>query len=100
MSKQAVFETIPTPWQQVILVCKKCSKKLDGGFGPDGSDTLGRALKGAARQAGRRREVRVIETKCLGLCPKGAVTVLPAGRPGEMLSVPAGMDPAAVLART
>ena len=89
----------PTPWEQVILVCRKCSKKLQGGFGPDGKDTLPRALKQELRNTGRRRSVRVIETKCLGLCPKGAVTVLPGDQPGAMLAVPGGTAAAALLAR-
>jgi len=85
--------TTPTPWREVVLVCGKCSKKLHGGFGPDRDDTLARVLKQALRSAGRRREIRVIETKCLGLCPKDAVTVLPAAAPGALLTVagPAGL---------
>ncbi len=89
----------PTLWQDVILVCRKCSRKLDGGYGPDGEDSLPRELKRGLRAAGRRATCRVIETKCLGICPKGAVTVLAARSPGAILTVPAGMDAAAVLAR-
>ncbi len=95
----ATIETISTAWEEVVIVCGKCSKKLDGGFGPEGDVSLGRALKRALRDAGRRRTVRVIETKCLGLCPKGAVTVLPSGRPGAILTVPGGTDAADVLVR-
>lgn len=89
----------PTQWEQVVLVCRKCSKKLHGGFGPDGDDTLARALKTELRQAGRRRSVRVIETKCLGLCPKGAVTILPGSAPGALLAVPRATPGADILAR-
>ena len=89
----------PTNWDHVVLVCRKCSKKLDGGFGPDGKDSLPRALKTELRQSGRRRSVRVIETKCLGLCPKGAVTVLPGSAPGAMLAVPEATPVADLLAR-
>jgi len=92
--KPSQITAVPTPWQDIILVCRKCSKKLDGGFGPDGGEPLGRAVKQMLRQTGRRRSVRVIETKCLGLCPKGAVTLLRGSNPGEMLAVPAGTDPA------
>ena len=88
--------TIQTAWTDILLVCRKCSKKLDGGFGPNGDETLPRALKHALRASGRRRSVRVIETKCLGVCPKGAVTVLPARTPGIMLAVPKGADPNAL----
>jgi predicted metal-binding protein len=89
--------SIPTPFQDIVLVCRKCSKKLDGGFGPDGDESLGRAMKQMLRDTGRRRLVRVIETKCLSLCPRGAVTMLRGSRPGEMLAVPRGTDPAQVL---
>ena len=92
------IEAVPTDWLQVILVCRKCSKKLGGGYGPEGDQSLPRAMKTGLRAAGRRRSVRVIESKCLGLCPKNAVTVLDAGRPGRMLAVPAGTDVADTLA--
>ena len=62
-------------------------------------ETLARALKQAARRSGRRQAVRVIETKCLGLCPKGAVTLVRGSIPGTMLAVPAGSDPAALIGR-
>ena len=88
-----------TPWEQIVLVCRKCSKKLHGGYGLEGKDTLSRALKLELRETGRRRSVRVIETKCLGLCPKGAVTVLPAWAPGSLLSVPKATPAAEILAR-
>jgi predicted metal-binding protein len=95
--KLSAMTTLPTPWQDVVVLCRKCSKKLDGGFGPDGGATLARTLKQALRDTGRRRTVRVIETKCLGLCPRGAVTLLRGSQPGALLAVPAGTDPATVL---
>jgi predicted metal-binding protein len=95
--KHTAVTVVPTAWEDVILVCGKCSKKLDGGFGPDRDETLARTLKQTLRQNGRRRVVRVIETKCLGLCPRGAVTMLRGSRPGTILAVPGGTDPAAVL---
>ncbi len=91
--------TVPTAWDQVVLVCRKCSKKLHGGFGPAGDDTLARALKMELRQSGRRGSVRVMETKCLGLCPKNAVAVLPASAPGAMFTVPKATPAADLLAR-
>jgi predicted metal-binding protein len=97
MSKTDSIKTLPAPWREIVLACRKCSKKLDGGFGPDGDENLGPALKQSLREAGRRREVRVIETKCLGLCPKGAVTVVRSGQPGVLLAVPAGTDAADLL---
>ncbi len=98
MPKSVEIATHPTPWQSVILVCRKCSKKLHGGFGPDGDETLTRELKRALRAGGQRGTTRVIETKCLGLCPKGGVTVLPASTPATLLTVPAGTAAATLLA--
>jgi predicted metal-binding protein len=97
MSKLIV--TIPTDWTQIVLACKKCSKKLHGGFGPEGDESLPRALKTELRATGRRRSIRVIETKCLGLCPKNAVTILDGNAPGAMLAIPAGTPVADLLAR-
>jgi predicted metal-binding protein len=96
---QKPIQAVPTSWQDVILLCRKCSKKLKGGFGPDQQESLRRALAGELRRSGRRRSVRIIETKCLGQCPKGAVTVIAASAPATMLVVPAGSDPALLLAR-
>ncbi len=93
------IDTVPTGWQTVILVCRKCSKKLDGGFGPDRDRSITTELKQALRTSGRRSTTRLIETKCLGVCPKGAVTVLPATTPGSMLTIPAGTPAETILFR-
>jgi predicted metal-binding protein len=80
-------------WSGALLVCAKCSKKVGGGFGPKGRDRLAKALRhepGFGK--GRKAAIGVIEVKCLGLCPKGAVTVVDTRRPGEWLVVPAGSD--------
>lgn len=97
--KTGLIDSVATPWLDLLVVCSKCSKKLGGGFGEDGADSLARALKRELRASGRRRTVRVIESKCLGLCPKGAVTVLPGRHPGAMITIPAGTPAAAVLDR-
>ena len=92
--------TVETSWQDVVIVCAKCSKKLGGGFGPDGDESLARALKRELRATERRQSVRVVESKCLGLCPNGAVTVVPGRRPGAMLVIPEGTSAAEVLHRS
>lgn len=91
--------SIPAPWGSVVLVCRKCSRKLGGGFGKKGKHALADVLEDALAGVGRGRDVLVVETDCLDICPKRAVTVLCADRPGEVLAVPAGADPEAVLAR-
>ncbi len=99
MSKPLTIEATATPWREIVLVCRKCTRRLDGGFGKKHREPLRSELKTALRAAGRRREVRVIEIGCLGLCPKGAVTVAIASRPGELLAIPQGSDAEAVIAR-
>ncbi|RYD50156.1 MAG: (2Fe-2S) ferredoxin domain-containing protein [Sphingomonadales bacterium] len=84
-------------WQRTILVCAKCSKKLDGGFGPKGKQSLGKALrKHLGLKKGRKADAGIVEVRCLGVCPRGAVTVVDALRPGEWVLVPEGADLSAV----
>ena len=83
-------------WERTLLVCGKCSRKADGGFGPRG-ERLAKALRrlpGFGK--GRKARVGVIETKCLGFCPKRAVTIVDAARPGRWWVVKPGEDVAAV----
>jgi hypothetical protein len=80
----------PTPWRSVFVLCRKCGKKLDGGFGRKRRESLRTVLREALRGAGRRREVRICETSCFGICPKGGVTALNATRPGMIHVIPTG----------
>ena len=80
-------------WQGMILVCGKCSRKVGGGFGPKGKAPLAKALRrhlGLAR--GRRAALGVVEVKCLGVCPRGAVVVLGGARPDRWLLAQPGAD--------
>ena len=81
----------PTPWKTILLLCGKCARKLDGGYGHKRKETLRSVLRAALREAGHGREVRIVETRCLGICPKKAVTAVNASHPGEIFVVPAGM---------
>jgi ribosomal protein L21 len=50
-------------WQDVVLVCRKCSKKLDGGFGPKGRASLRKALRKELKlKKGRHAMFAVIKT--------------------------------------
>lgn len=89
---------IPAPWGGIVLVCRKCSKKLGGGFGPKGRQTLAKVLRAELKDTGRRRVARIVEVGCLGLCPKGAVTVAGPAHPGAVFAVPERTEPASVLA--
>src|SRR5690606_187048 len=87
------IKTAKTEWRDLILVCKKCSKKLDGGFGPDGDKTLKKALRkylaGPKTRKGRKAPLAVIETACFDICPKNAVIAVNAAQPKALLIVPA-----------
>ena len=91
--------TTQASWRDIAMVCGKCSRKLKGGFGKKGKHDLADVLKGALKEAGRRREMRVVEVDCLGLCPKRAVTAVSSARPDQVLAIPEGADPVLVIAR-
>ncbi len=84
---------VKSDWSTAIIVCAKCSKRLDGGFGKKGKQSLAKALR---RQLGigrfRKAHVGVVEVKCLGICPRGAVTLIDARTPDRWRLVPAGAD--------
>lgn len=78
-------------WERTILICGKCSKRIDGGFGHKRRTPLAKALRRLlGLKKGRKAAVGIVETKCLGLCPGGGVTVVDAAAPGEWLVVRAG----------
>ncbi|WGM46039.1 hypothetical protein KOAAANKH_00904 [Brevundimonas sp. NIBR10] len=95
------IKTSKTQWRDVVLVCKKCSKKLKGGgFGPDGDKTLKKALRKYLKAGkGRKAELAVIETACFDVCPKNAVIAVNAAQPKQLLIVPVGADLLEVKAR-
>ncbi|UZK66526.1 (2Fe-2S) ferredoxin domain-containing protein [Sphingomonas sp. M1-B02] len=80
-------------WSNAVLVCAKCSKKLDGGFGPKGRTPLAKALrKHLGLKKGRKGAAGIVEVKCLGVCPRGAVSVVNGAASREWLLVPEGAD--------
>lgn len=100
------MKRVRADWSEVVLVCRKCSKKLKGGFGEDGDQPLARALRrefasgdtsakaGKSGKSGKPKrrgtKVAVLEVGCFDVCPKGAVVVVSASTPGEWLVVPRG----------
>ncbi len=87
------IKRVPAAWTDVVLVCRKCSKRLGAkGFGRDGGERLAKALRRALDlpKDARKGAVGVIETGCLDVCPKGAVVVVKADSPGDWLVVPRG----------
>jgi hypothetical protein len=89
----------PAPWRDLILVCRKCSAKRSGGFGPDGEANLRDLLKAEIRSHGLKGVVRAVETDCLDLCPEYGVSVMRIANPAEVLVVPTGTPVATVLDR-
>ena len=87
-------------WTGAVLVCGKCSKKLDGGFGKKGKTPLAKALRRALGLGkGRKASLGVVETQCLKLCPKRAVAMMDTRRPDEWIIVPEGADVEDVISR-
>jgi predicted metal-binding protein len=82
-------------WSHAVLVCRKCSKKLEKkgrGFGP-GEKRLAAALKQELDAGkGRKARIGIIEVPCLDICPKGAVVVIDSRRPQEWRIVDAAAD--------
>ena len=86
-------------WTSAVLVCRKCQKKVGKRFGVDGDQTLAKALRREVGSGkGRKAALGVVETACLGVCPKGSVTVLNATSPGRWRLVPPGATGAQVAA--
>ncbi len=84
---------VTSHWSGAILVCAKCTKKVDGGFGPKRRTRLAKALrKMFGLKKGRKSSAGVIEVKCLGVCPKNAVTLIDAANPDRWWIVPVGAD--------
>ena len=52
---------ISSRWGKAVLICRKCSKRADGGFGPD-SKPLAKALRRHLRlKKGRKATVEADE---------------------------------------
>jgi predicted metal-binding protein len=90
MPEKTALLSRQTPWRDVVIVCRKCGKKLDGGFGAKRRESLKVMLRQAIRDMGRRRTLRVFEVSCMGICPKQGVTALNATSPGTIHVIPAG----------
>jgi predicted metal-binding protein len=93
-------QSVPSRWAAAIIVCAKCEKKLGGGFGKDRGQRLSKLLaKRAGGGRGRKAGLGVVASKCLKLCPKGAVTVIDGAHPDEWLIIEAGTPVEEVEAR-
>ena len=85
------MRSVRSNWQKTLLVCRKCSKRQHGSFGPKGSTPLAKALKKEfGGKKGRKAPVGVIEVKCLGVCPRHAVVMVDTRHPHDWLLVKPG----------
>ncbi len=88
-----LMRSVRSDWSGTLLVCGKCSKKLGGGFGPKGKQPLAKALRRhLGLKKGRKAATGIVEVKCLGICPKGAVTVIDGAAPQAWKLVCEGAD--------
>ena len=91
--------SVRSNWSDAVLICAKCSKRVGGGFGPKGKTPLAKALrKFLGLRKGRKAALGIVEVKCLGVCPRYAVTVVSGSEPGEWMLVRPGSDIAQVAA--
>lgn len=86
-------------WQGALIVCRKCSQRMDGGFGTDGKQSLAKALRKATGGGrGRQHPIGIIESKCLGVCPSGAAVVIDSAAPDSWWLLKRGTDVETALA--
>ncbi len=91
---------LPTRATRLIAICGKCGRKVGGGFGRGGDKTLSKALRRAVDGAeGKRATLRIVETRCLDVCPKRAVALIDSRSPGQVIIVAEGARTDAVVAR-
>jgi hypothetical protein len=97
--KQHGIRTVTTRSETIVAICGKCGRKLGGGFGDGGSRSLAKALKKSLDlPKWKRSPVRLVETGCMKLCPKGAVAVTTSGDARLVYVIPAGTPVAEIAA--
>ena len=103
--KRKPIRQVKAHWSDVVLVCRKCSKRLRGGFGPKGDQRLGRVLRETLRATdgktlkGRRARIGIIEVGCFDICPKDALIAVRASTPGRWSVIPRRTPTAEILAQ-
>jgi predicted metal-binding protein len=92
MGKIARIAKARTQWEDILLVCSKCSRKARGGFGPKGRKRLDKVLRDELDLGkGRKARIRIVMTPCFKLCPRKGVTVAKGSKPDTLYIVPHGM---------
>jgi len=75
-SAHALENTEP-PWETLVLVCSKCKGARRG---PDSRGIR----KGLKHRLGKSKQLRVLESECMSVCPDDAVTVCVARTQGHV----------------
>lgn len=72
-------------WNQLVMVCKTCEKRSHA---PKkfGAKKVQRRLSSALRR-GQHAKTRIVQTTCMGLCPKKAVAVAAGALDGTMHAI-------------
>lgn len=84
---------ISARWDGALIICGKCSRRMDGGFGKAGKASLTKALKQATGGSRKRKApMGIIESRCLGICPRGAGVVIDAAAPDQWWLIRRGAD--------
>lgn len=85
----ASIRTVTTPSTTLVAICKKCGKKMGGGFGDGGGKSLAKALKTHLDlPKWKRSPIRIVETGCTKLCPRRAVAVTTSRDPTLVFVIP------------
>jgi hypothetical protein len=84
---------VSSRWEEIVLICRKCSKRVDGGFGAKGKTRLDKALRTELDIAkGKKARIGLIMAPCFDLCPKDGVTVACGSKPGALYVAKKGAD--------
>jgi hypothetical protein len=86
-------KAVATGWDDAVIVCRKCQKRIGAAYGPDRDAPFRKALRGVLKASGRRGRTGVVQAGCFGVCPKRGVTLMRASEPGTLLVVtPSDLD--------
>ena len=59
--------------RRLVFICRECTDRCDGGT------RLRKWLKRRIKRDGLKKEIRLVKTGCMGVCPRDRITIVPAG---------------------
>jgi predicted metal-binding protein len=76
MKIQEELRSYPGPWKgELVLVCRKCQKRLQQDGGNKKLARLRKTLRKRARRLDDSLDIYAVDVPCLKMCPKDGVTV-------------------------